>query len=375
MSRYFRQTVNAIPPLVTFKKPYKEPIKAQKSVAAITQLVEWLAVNQHVTGSSPVGGAYGPVRSLPPERPAHNRAVMRSNRIRPTTIIALTFLLLYLFRRLRFVIRRPLSPEIIWQSIYGWKSEQPPWNVPCAAAAIVYIRHLDDPHDLPTRFLPCPGCRMRVLDKRAPLPGLEYAEPCSCGKRFIDDVFAHMYVIMLEEGDLTSRDPLIAVGSPLIHPGFAMDRPPFLPEKSLVLLSGKVQKKAARRIVAEVPEVRGVVKTADFVPGLVSHDAHAVPRVYTLLAGCDVRADIYPLATGPLVVYKQQSLIHVEFPRAGYPNSPVGCSPHGKTTGPFLCGCLLWTGDARAYSGVLWRAARGHERCLVCIGVLVGIQH
>ncbi len=28
--------------------------------AAITQLVEWLAVNQHVTGSSPVGGAlYG----------------------------------------------------------------------------------------------------------------------------------------------------------------------------------------------------------------------------------------------------------------------------------------------------------------------------
>ncbi len=25
--------------------------------AAITQLVEWLAVNQHVTGSSPVGGA------------------------------------------------------------------------------------------------------------------------------------------------------------------------------------------------------------------------------------------------------------------------------------------------------------------------------
>ena len=26
-------------------------------IAAITQLVEWLAVNQHVTGSSPVGGA------------------------------------------------------------------------------------------------------------------------------------------------------------------------------------------------------------------------------------------------------------------------------------------------------------------------------
>jgi hypothetical protein len=49
------------PPFVTFKKPHKESIKTQETVAAITQLVEWLAVNQHVTGSSPVGGAYGPV--------------------------------------------------------------------------------------------------------------------------------------------------------------------------------------------------------------------------------------------------------------------------------------------------------------------------
>ena len=67
-------------------------------------------------------------------------------------------------------------------------------------------------------------------------------------------------------------------------------------------------------------------------PGLVSLDEETVPRVYTLLAGCDVRADIYPLATGPLVVYKQQSLIHVEFPRAGYPKlrsvaAHVGTSP------------------------------------------------
>ena len=33
-------------------------------VAAITQLVEWLAVNQHVTGSSPVGGVILFVRIL-----------------------------------------------------------------------------------------------------------------------------------------------------------------------------------------------------------------------------------------------------------------------------------------------------------------------
>ena len=75
---------------------------------------------------------------------------------------------------------------------------------------------------LPTRFLPCPSCRMQVLDKRVPLAVLDYPEPCSCKKRFIDGVFAHMYVIMREEGDLSRDDPLIAVGSPLVHPGFAM---------------------------------------------------------------------------------------------------------------------------------------------------------
>jgi hypothetical protein len=120
---------------------------------------------------------------------------------------------------------------------------------------------------------------------------------------------------MVEEGDLVRTDPLFAVGSPLVHPGFAMERPPFLPEKSLLLLSKKVTKKTAVRMVGEVPEIRGVVRTGDFIPGLANSDLNAVPRVYELLAGCDVRADIFPLKTGPLVIYKQQSLIHIEFPR------------------------------------------------------------
>ena len=172
---------------------------------------------------------------------------------------------------------------------------------------------------LSTFFQPCPECSVRSLDKRRPHTLLDYAEPCSCGKRFIDEVFAHIYVIMVEEGDLSLKDPLIAAGSPLIHPGVAMDRPPFLPDNSLVLLSSRVTKKTAERLVREVSEVRGVVRTGDFVPGIANPDLNSVPRVYELLAGCDVRADIFPLPTGPLVIYKQQSLIHIEFPRAGYP--------------------------------------------------------
>jgi hypothetical protein len=171
---------------------------------------------------------------------------------------------------------------------------------------------------LPTVFLPCTDCGIRPLDKHAPLPSLEYEKPCSCGKRFIDEVFAHIYVIMVEEGDLKPTDPLIAVGSPLVHPGYAMDRPPFLPEKSLTLLSPSATKKTAERLMEEVPELRGVIKKESFIPGIAT-DIESVPRVYELLAGCDVRADIFPLRTGPLVMYKQQSRIHIEFPRGGYP--------------------------------------------------------
>jgi len=159
---------------------------------------------------------------------------------------------------------------------------------------------------------------MKVLDKRAPLPALEYPKPCSCGKRFIDGVFAHLYVIMVEEGDLTRRDPLIATGSPLVHPGYAMDRPPFLPGKSLLLMSGNVSDRTARRIMSEVPEMRGVVRSGNFVPGLVRHDLSCPPKTYECLAGCDVRADIYPLGPEPLVIYKPQSRLHIEFPRAGF---------------------------------------------------------
>ena len=172
---------------------------------------------------------------------------------------------------------------------------------------------------LPSIFLPCEDCSGRDLDKRLPLPSLEYAKPCSCGKRFIDEVFAHLYVIMVEEGDLGPADPLLDVGSPLVHPGFVMDRPPFLPPKSLLLLTSKATEKTAVRLVGEVPELRGVVKRGDFIPGISRPDLESVPRSYDLLAGCDVRADIFPLATGPLVLYKQQSRIHIEFPRPGFP--------------------------------------------------------
>ncbi len=180
------------------------------------------------------------------------------------------------------------------------------------------VRHAHELIEMiPAIFAPCPGCTGRTLNKRKPLPDRTYALPCSCGKRFIDEVFAHMYVIMLEEQLLTESDPLSFVGSPLVHPGFAMETPPWLPVDSLVLLSNRITKPVAERLVAEVPELRGVVRSDSFVPGLHDIDADGIPDTYELLAGCDVRANIFYTQNEPIVTYKQQSVMHIEFPR-GY---------------------------------------------------------
>jgi hypothetical protein len=168
---------------------------------------------------------------------------------------------------------------------------------------------------MPTVFTPCPDCRAQPLDKTAPPPRGSYHKPCRCGKRFIDEVYAHLYEILVREGIFSGKEPLKTVGTPLVHPGFAISAPPYLPKKSLVLLSREVDEGTAVKMLDEVPEIRAVVKFADFTPGVVDPDLVTPPKTYDLLAGCDVRADIYPTTAGPLVLYQQQSKMHIEFPR------------------------------------------------------------
>jgi hypothetical protein len=68
-------------------------------------------------------------------------------------------------------------------------------------------------------------------------------------------------------------------------------------------------------MLQEIPEIRAVVKFGNFTPGVPSPDLALPPQSYELLAGCDVRANIFPSRGGPLVLYQQQSKIHIEFPR------------------------------------------------------------
>ncbi len=79
-----------------------------------------------------------------------------------------------------------------------------------------------------------------------------------------------------------------------------------------MLLTRRATPSSARRLLAEVPEIRGVVLDRGVVPG-VGGAAH------TLLAGCDVYAEVRFTPPGPLVLYKQASTCHLEVPRFGDP--------------------------------------------------------
>ena len=168
---------------------------------------------------------------------------------------------------------------------------------------------------MPRIFANCPSCQHQPLDKTTSPPPGSYHDPCSCGKRFIDEVFAHLYDILVREGLFSGKEPLKAVGTPLVHPGFPTTSPPFLPKKSLVLLSRVADKDVAAHMLKEVPEIRGVVRNGEFTPGVTDPDLLVPPRRNELLAGCDVRADIYPTTAGPIVLFQQQSMMHIEFPR------------------------------------------------------------
>ncbi len=270
-------------------------------------------------------GAFFGARSLVwLERPAHNRAVRSSN------------------------LLGPIPPGEVWSvgdepeclhfpdanPKHFYDAGRIGQSMQCPACGKDCIRPA---HEivalLPTIFAPCERCESRLLDKSSPLGDQHYREPCLCQKRFIDEVFAHLYTILVEEGILSPSRPLKDVGYPLVHPGFAMNAPPFLPRDSLVLLSPVVTKGVAERMVRDVPEIKGVVHCGSFIPGAVDVDLTARPQVYKLLAGCDVRADVFTTQISPIVIYKQQSLLHIEFPR-GYDPKIIGVGVHVKRTMP-----------------------------------------
>ena len=167
---------------------------------------------------------------------------------------------------------------------------------------------------LPGHFSPCNDCKPFFLEKDKPPEDFRIPSPCNCEKRPIDAVFLHIYSILLQEQCIEKSASLKSIGMPLIHPGVPLQASPFLPKQSLIFLSSVVDKKSAQKIYDEIPEIKGVVRDCGGTPG-ISEINEGTFRKHTLLAGCDVRADIFPTSLSPIVTYKEQSGIHIEFSR------------------------------------------------------------
>jgi hypothetical protein len=126
---------------------------------------------------------------------------------------------------------------------------------------------------------------------------------------------------VLVDHKLRSRaDPLRSIGWPLVEVGYPLAYPPRLGPDELIIVGEGLTKEAAAEIVAQVPEVKGVIRGGG-VPGVA--DLRAAPTCWELLAGSDLRCDVVSSLMGDLVIYKHQSKIHVEFPRQSAPKMKI----------------------------------------------------
>lgn len=165
-------------------------------------------------------------------------------------------------------------------------------------------------------FSPCPDCIRFDRDKRSP-PDDTAPHLCSCGKAYLDDVFVRLYHILVDEGLFSGIEPLLAVGSPLIDPGFSLRSPPFLPPRSLLLISSAFDPHAADKAYQQIPQLSGILLRSDHAPGVgdIRGSENLSIHEHELLCGCDVRADLFSTSHGPVLIYKKQGSIHIEFSR------------------------------------------------------------
>lgn len=173
----------------------------------------------------------------------------------------------------------------------------------------------------PSMYVPCSTCMAdQPLDKLTPLrevdtPVSSESGRCpACGRRHIDLVMAQVLDILIDSGLKSETTALKDVGTPLITWGVELLEPPRLGSKELLVVLDDVDRPAAERIVAEVPEIKGVLRRYGGQRKSVGlMDTGQEPHLYDLLAGCDVRADILISLVGEFCFYRRQSLMHIEY--------------------------------------------------------------
>ncbi len=175
-------------------------------------------------------------------------------------------------------------------------------------------------------YMACPRCpKEPALDKAASFAELAAMEGdrkrCSgCGRAPLDLVMVEAMEVLVDHHLRSKSDPLRTVGWPLVEVGYPLAYPPRLAPKELILVGENLTAEAAAEIVAQVPEIKGVIRGGG-VPGV--SDLRAAPTRWELLAGSDLRCDVVTSLIGELVIYKHQSKIHVEFPRQVAPKVKI----------------------------------------------------
>jgi len=156
-----------------------------------------------------------------------------------------------------------------------------------------------------------------MYNKNAPFSGKidsDSGRCVKCGKRHLDIVMGNILTILKQNGFFPDAASLKETGTPLIAFGFQVPYPPRLGKKSLVLIMDSITKELAGKIVADVPEVKGVIKrTGSPSQSIGILDTDSAPHTYELLSGCDMRCDVVSSSFGELCIYKNQSRIHIEF--------------------------------------------------------------
>ncbi len=172
-------------------------------------------------------------------------------------------------------------------------------------------------------YAPCDQCAFEPpIDKFTPVvelcavPDKDYGKCQKCGRRHLDFVMAHVLDLLIKNGYKDAGSALKDVGTPLVEYGFSLIEPPRLPAKSVVMIIDNIDRDIARKILDEVPEVKGVLnRMSDPRISVGILDVGKKPCTYELLAGCDMRADIVNTLVGDLCLYRNQSECHIEFRR------------------------------------------------------------
>ena len=136
---------------------------------------------------------------------------------------------------------------------------------------------------------------------------------CSCGKRPLDIVMAHILKIMIEE-DVVSQNATLRRNSPvpLSSLYYSTLNPQFIGENMLILLHPDFTDKAAHRLIDEVSEVKGVLK-GNPQKTVGQFDKNSEINHFELLEGSDEQINIVrTLLNEKIVLSKNQSKNHIE---------------------------------------------------------------